>query len=433
MNEKLKRLSELEEQLKGENLSVTDIQNISEEVSRINSEIGKEKTMNDIKNGKDGFKINENIENIEKASYEEVFIKFMSNEKLTADEEKIIEQKAQATNEMVSKTNIIQNQLMKSSTTRIVAPINITASILNDKRQLSKMHTTATLPLGKETTSYEMMAIPKEQYAFFDDVNKSYISGLLKLPYYKGVLTNEASVLLENECMESSTNDIGMRMLEYFPIGMYTEYSEQLKAVSGYDFVSLFTEEQQENVRGKLARLTTRGVGGALGTSERVTPYGILVDLETNYKDTNVIEVDGTTITADGLKQAKKLLKKGWGMASWYANKETISDIEDLENATGDALFKENFRNNGNATPYGRMLKEDNSIPDGYVLLADAYHTYRWNFSGGLIVETDKDIKCQKNEMSTYVIGDGGMVDSNYAVLVKLKNVAITAEPKKRK
>lgn len=427
---RIDKLNELSAKLDNDNISESEMQSINEEISRIKNEIEKEKMKSELaKVTNDGGL--EKIETQTTLNFEDVFLKYASNEQLTADEENLIIKQSEETDRIFNETKINKN----GDKRRLIIPPKLTAQILNDKKSfmnVQNMETTKTFPQGvNQSIDWGLMSISKDAYAFLDDTKKTYVPGLLKLPFYKGVKKNEASVLTEDETMDSEENDFDAKYIEYFEIGKAVDYSTLLQATTGMDFARFFVEEMQENVRGKLARLSTRGKGGIPGTSGRETPYGIITDIEENHID-KIIEYDGE-LSVDVFLEAEKKLTKGDSGASWYANKSTITDVKAVTDATGRPLFTDNYSTNNNMTPLGKELKEDSSIPDDYVILADAVNAYRWNFIKGIVVEFDKDIKARKNSITVYLIGDGAMVDENRAVLIRPVGKTITSESKKRK
>lgn len=401
-----------------------------------------EELVNDLQNAKTEKEVNEitsKLDNLEKAeregsvnkvnkienkktdNYSNVFYKKITNKKLNKDEENLI-------------NKVIENNDndFEVSEGGIIAPYKFTAMLLGNKGMTNFDTTGSTSGEVADTeTDWSTLEVVVEEYGFFGAIKKTLLPKLVKMVFYDGVVSGEAGVYLEDECMDSEVNAFSEKVLEYFSIGKYVEMSQLLKVVSQNQFERFFYEEIVENVKGKLGRLVTMGTGGKLGESGRVTPSGIITEtINTANPDTIVDYVSVSGITQETLEKAEAKLLKMETNAKWYCNKMTLLNVKSLKDGIGHKLYQ--TYENGNLVVEGREMIKDISIPDGIILLCDASRVYAMNFMQGLTLEFDKDIRCQKNQISAYTIADGGVIRPKEVVLIKPDDFVLSPEVAKR-
>lgn len=259
------------------------------------------------------------------------------------------------------------------------------------------------------------------QYPLWNDVFKTNIPG--KVALLKSISSSEAKWYDEATSTEEGKEEFAEITLDGCELARDITVSWKLKKMAVEDFIPFIQSQLAEKIGAALGYGVAHGKGKP-GQSEsfKAEPMGIITQLEKDSNSTQVIEYTDTpayTQITEAIGKIKGSYKNG---ACVYANGTTIwSVIANISDSVGKPYFVANPIEGGVGTLFGKIVKEDDSLLDGEILIGNANRGYHANINENVLLDQEDHKKERKTDYLAYGIVDGGVRTEKAFSLLKKK------------
>jgi len=177
-----------------------------------------------------------------------------------------------------------------------------------------------------------------------------------------------------------------------------------------------------EKMGSALAKAIVEGKGKpSNGDTFKAQPRGVNTALLTDENKKQIVEYE-ESIGYSNLTSALSKISKYVNGAVIYANNITIwSQLAEIKDTTGRPLFIPDIVNNdGIGRILGRVVKADDSIPNGEILIGNLAKGYAMNINEGVTLYTEDHVKRRVTDYVSYAIVDGDVITNNaFAIITK--------------
>ncbi len=260
-----------------------------------------------------------------------------------------------------------------------------------------------------------------ELFPIFGDVATTFVKGDLTL--IKEVDSgadadwyNEADEVKDGDYEHAEVNLTGCELSKSISL------SWKLKKMSIDEFETYITTLIAEKMGSALAKAIVEGKGKpASGDTFKAQPRGVKTALLTDENKKQIVEYE-ESIGYSNLTSALSKISKYVNGAVIYANNITIwSQLAEIKDTTGRPLFIPDIVNNdGIGRILGRVVKADDSIPNGEILIGNLAKGYAMNINEGVTLYTEDHVKRRITDYVSYAIVDGDVITNNaFSIITK--------------
>ena len=219
----------------------------------------------------------------------------------------------------------------------------------------------------------------------------------------------------DDEVAFGELNLTGCELAKAIPV------SWKLKKMSIDAFLTYITSKIAEKMGNALSKAMVSGKGKP-GVSDtfKAQPKGIKTALEAE-KDKPQVK---TYVSADGivykdLTALFALIKSGYKKVI-YANSTTIwNQLANIVDGMGRPLFIPDVTNGGVAHILGAIVKEEDAVSDGAVLVGDVSKGYAININENMTMYQEDHIKARTTDYMGYAIVDGDVLTTKAFALLE--------------
>ncbi|MDO5345307.1 MAG: phage major capsid protein [Lachnospiraceae bacterium] len=259
------------------------------------------------------------------------------------------------------------------------------------------------------TTSSNILDAIEEMYPFWADVSKTYVKG-----GYTVLIGNESSDAAwydEETETEDGKGDISGLALSGCELSRAVTVSWKLKEMAVEDFIPYVERRLARKMGAGLGYGVTHGKGKpATGETFKPEPTGVVTALTTEKDTTQVLNYKKGNLSYKNLTNARALVKIGANDLAIYANSTTIwGELANVVDENGKPLFIPDPTASGVYRVLGMVVKQDDSMKDGEVLMSSAFVGYAANIDKDITVATDDHVKKRQTDYCGYAIVDGGV------------------------
>lgn len=264
-----------------------------------------------------------------------------------------------------------------------------------------------------ETTMNEIIGLVSEQYPFFGDASKLNITGTVRLPRHKAIVSGDAKGYKEKTATEEEVNTFTEVILKGVDVAKVIEVSFQLEAMSIPAFMDYLKGELVERIGSFLGRQVF--VGDA-STGEQFE--GVIKVLDTEGQ--SVKYTAGTNIAYTSVTEAlSKLASQFQNGAAVYVNNATLwNQLSNIVDGNGRPMFIPTPEAGGVGRLFGLVVKVDGGAPDGVVVIGKPSAGYTVNTNKAITIDSQKDIKARKTIFGAYALMDGKVTDERAFVAI---------------
>lgn len=272
-----------------------------------------------------------------------------------------------------------------------------------------------------------------EQYPLWDDVFKTGVKGSIKV--LKSESSSDAKWYDEATETEEGKETFGTATLTGCELSRDITVSWKLREMAVKEFIPFIQSQLAEKIGAALGYGVATGKGKP-GESDsfKPEPKGIITAIKAEKNKPQVIEYDD----ADPLNYTKctklmSLIKSAYKNGAYiYADNATIwNGIANILDGTGRPYFVADVTTGGVGRILGITVKEDDSIPAGDILLANANKGYHANINKQIILDSEDRKKARETDYIAYGIVDGDIRTSKAFALLTKKTVAQASRGKK--
>lgn len=148
--------------------------------------------------------------------------------------------------------------------------------------------------------------------------------------------------------------------------------------------------------------------------------WGVVTALEKEDKTPQITTYEKGKLAYQDLTNARAKVKVGANELKIYANSTTIwSELANVTDKNGKPIFIPDPSESGVFRVLGMMVKQDDSMEDGEVLMSSPYVGYQANVNKDLTVMTEDHVKARNTDYCGYAIADGGVTSTKAHALLK--------------
>lgn len=261
-----------------------------------------------------------------------------------------------------------------------------------------------------------------EQYPLWNDVLKTGIKGNVEI--LKSTGSSKANWYDEETKTEDGKETFAKGMLTGCELARSIAISWKLREMSIKEFIPFVQSQLAEQIGAAL------GYGVALGKGKpsesdsfKPEPRGIITALKAESGTPQIIEYDDANpleykTCTSALACIKSAYIKG---ASVYADNATIwNEIANITDKTGKPFFVPDPTSGGVGRMLGIVVKEDDSIPTGDILVGNANAGYHANINKQVSLDSEDRKKDRETDYLAYGIVDGDIRTSKaFAYITK--------------
>lgn len=260
-----------------------------------------------------------------------------------------------------------------------------------------------------------------EQYPLWNDVFKTFVKG--KVTLLKSDTSSKASWYDEATETEDGKETFAEATLNGCELSRDITVSWKLQEMAIEDFIPFIQSQLSEKMGAALGYGVTNGKGQPGETDTfKPEPKGIITTLNGEKDTPQVITYsDADPLTYKKCTKAMSLIKGAYKQkTAIYANGTTIwNELANIVDTTGRPYFVANPIDGGVGTIFGKVVKEDDSIPEGNVLFGDAYSGYHANINKQVSLDSEDHKKKRETDYIAYAIADGGVRSTKAFALIK--------------
>jgi HK97 family phage major capsid protein len=266
-----------------------------------------------------------------------------------------------------------------------------------------------------------------ELFPILGDINMTFVPGDLTIlketnsgadaDWY-----DEQTVVADSDFAVGELNLTGCELVKAIPI------SWKLRKMSIDAFISYIQTLLAEKMGAALAKAIVSGLGkpGASDTF-KPQPRGIITAIDAEAGTPQIVTYDpdnDTTpdpLTYDKLAQAMGLIKSTYKTgASIYAKSSVIWGVLALlKDNQGRPLFIPDVTAGGVGRIFGLPVKEEDSIPDGDILIGNVARGYAMNVNENMTIYTEDHVKARYTDYMSYAIVDGDVLTTKAFVYIE--------------
>lgn len=286
-------------------------------------------------------------------------------------------------------------------------------------------HTTANTGIViPETVMTGIWKEIEEQYPLWNDVFKTYIKG--KVTLLKSDSSTDAKWYDEATKVEDGKETFAEATLNGCELARCVTVSWKLKEMAIDEFIPFIQGQLSEKIGAALGYGVSHG-RGTPGDSDgwKEEPMGIVTVLNKPENTSQVIEYEGTEPTYKQMTGAMAKVKGAYkNGAAIYANGTTIwNELANIVDATGKPYFVANPIAGGVGTILGKVVKEDDSMSDGEILIGNPNRGYHANINKQVLLDSEDHKKERETDYLAYGIVDGNVRTVKAFALLKKKSL----------
>lgn len=345
----------------------------------LNKEDDKVTDMKNLSVDEGGLKpVDNTAEKLNQVNYETVFAKVALQRDLTNDEINLY-------NQMNPENAYTHN----TTNTEIVIPETVVGGIIDKMKELHPILADVTATNIKGTVKYvKRTAIPAGDADYYD----------------------EATVTADEE------NTFGELTLGGKELAKAVTVTWKLQAMAIADFIPFIQRELAERMGSAKAKAFVRGKGDAK------YPQGVITAIEAEESTPQKVAYKADGLTYKDITAAMAKIKSGYVSGSKiYANNTTIwGTLANVMDEQGRPLFIPDVSAGGVGRIFGIVVKEEDAMNDGEILIGNMAAGYKENISEAMKLVTEQHAKARTTDFVGYEVHDGGVIDEKaFAYMVK--------------
>lgn len=278
------------------------------------------------------------------------------------------------------------------------------------------------------TTGNTSVVIPKtitgkiweeagELYPYYGDISKTYVNGVLTIPAED--TSSDAFWYDEETATEDGKETFREITFGGCELSRSITVSWKLKEMAVDDFIDYIQRKMAKKMGAGLGHGATHGKGTVEG--QKPEPTGVVTALEKEKDTPQIVTYTGTEPTYKDILAARAKIKGGYsaGLAV-YANTTTIwTQLANILDANKRPIFVADPTSGGVYRVLGMIVKEDDSMLDGEILMSNAERGYSMNINKEMSMLPEDHIKERTTDYCGYAIADGNAMTTKAHALLK--------------
>jgi len=258
----------------------------------------------------------------------------------------------------------------------------------------------------------------EELFPLWNDVQKTYIKGA-----YNALIggdSTESKWYDEETETEDGKETIGELSLSGCELSRSVTISWKLREMAVEDFIPYIQRKLARKMGAGLGYGASHGKGKPSASEFKPEPLGIVTALKKEEKTPQVTNYTKGALAYKDLTSARAKVKVGANELAIYANGTTIwGELANVVDGNGRPLFIPDPANSSVYRILGMMVKEDDSMLDGEILMSSPFVGYLANVNKDMSVMTEEHVKKRTVDYCGYTIVDGGVTSTKAHALLE--------------
>lgn len=264
-----------------------------------------------------------------------------------------------------------------------------------------------------EQVATSIWTVAGEEHAIYNDVARTFVNSDLVIIKEDGS-AEDGEWLSETDSMSDGSLGFGSLKLTGCELAKCIPVSWSLKEQSIDSFLAYIVDLIGRKMGGAMAKAEVNGKGKADETKAwKDQPRGIVTALKAEEGTPQIVtyanggSMDYSNFTAAFAKVASKYSR------TIYASTKTIWDcIANIKDSNKRPIFITDATSGGVGRILGAVVKADDAVPDGGVLIGDVRKGYCENIKKNVSVMTEDHVKTRTTDYAAYAIVDGDVLDT---------------------
>lgn len=292
--------------------------------------------------------------------------------------------------------------------------VNVNPNIQNTMTTMAGASTSVVVPT---TTSSKIWRKVGELYPFYQDCFKMSVKGNFEL--VKEKTSPDAKWYDEATATEDGEEDLEKYQLTGCELARSIEVSWKLKKMSMDDFESYIVDKMAKKMGAALGYASVQGKGKPTTAEHKPEPLGVATALQKTGNEKRIVEYTTAPTYAD-LTSLFSKVKSAYKKTVYATNDFIWSVLANIKDKNDRPYFVPDTTSGGVGRLFGAVVKEDDSVPAGMLLLGDA-SAYTMNFNEDITLDTEENKKKRTTSYLGYAIADGAPEDLDAFALLKKK------------
>ena len=270
-----------------------------------------------------------------------------------------------------------------------------------------------------ETVAAGIWDMIEGQYPLWGDIQKTFVKGNYTVPV--SASSTDAKWYDEATPTEDGEEHFTELALTGCELSRAITISWKLREMSIADFIPFIQRKLAKKMGAALSYGVAHGKGkpGA-GDSFKPEPMGVITALSAEASTPQIIEYTAGELAYTNLTAQRALIASGVNELCYYANAKTIwGELANVKDGENRPIMVADPISGGVTRIFGVMVKEDESLEDGEILLGAPSVGYIANVNKDVSVLTEEHVKARTVDYCAYAIVDGGVLSTKcFALLV---------------
>lgn len=273
------------------------------------------------------------------------------------------------------------------------------------------------IPVQEERRIWTVAA---SQHAVYGDVQRTFINADLKLIKEDGNAT-DGEWLTEADSMSDGKVGFATLTLTGCELAKCIPVSWSLKKMAIEDFMTYIVDLIGRKIGAAMAKAEVLGKGKP-GTSDswKPQPKGIVTALEAESGTPQVITYSkGGSIDYGNFTAAFANIASGYNRVIYASSKTIWGSIANIKDTNKRPMFISDPASGGVGRIFGAVVKAEDAVPDGAVLIGDVAKGYKENVKENISIMTEDHVKERTTDYAAYAIVDGDVIDTKAFAYIK--------------
>lgn len=254
-----------------------------------------------------------------------------------------------------------------------------------------------------------------ESHPLYADAKKFNVNGTLTIKKHTGIVAGDAAWYDEDTPTEDEQNAWGELNLTGWELSKAVTVTWKLRAMAMEEFIPYIIEELGKRIGAALGNAAVNGKGASAKQ-----PEGVITALEAEDGTPQIVTYTGELTYAIMTSAFARLHSSYVPGSAVYANNETIwNKLANIMDKNGRPLFVADAIEGGVGRIFGKVVKPDDAIPNGGVVIGDPRNGLAFNINEPLSITTDDHAKQRKTEYVAYTVTDGGVTDTKAFAMIR--------------
>ena len=223
----------------------------------------------------------------------------------------------------------------------------------------------------------------------------------------------------EATATEDGEEDLDRYQLTGCELARSIDVSWKLKKMSMDDFENYIVDKMAKKMGAALGYASVQGKGKPTATEHKPEPLGVATALQKEGNEKRIVEYTTAPTYAD-LTSLFSKVKSAYKKTAYATNDFIWSVLANIKDKNDRPYFIPDTTAGGVGRLFGAVVKEDDSVPAGMLLLGDA-SAYTMNFNEDITLDTEENKKKRTTSYLGYAIADGAPEDLDAFALLKKK------------